>query len=363
VTTYYIEILPGTGYASGINDIGEVVGTIIEGDSLVPAWWIPTPGRDPLLQPQYTLGTGIPPGNFSQFSRIDNSGNAIGLQEPSLFNIKQKKAVAKLPFTDAVAINNNNLVVGGDVVFNWKTQKQVGAPIPPPDGTTPAIAQGMNNLGDVVGSAGMNGFFYSGNVHYFNENLGLILVDINDSRIAIGTVATGGGQPVYMNLQSLDPIPQPSVIPFADDGTAVGIGDPVGQPSVNAINGGNTIVGSASGGGGTLEQTYPFVYQIGQTGSASNLNDLIFRPGGWYLEDAVDINAAGQIVGAATSGIGQAGYVATPILIFRELPGLIQLLGNVLRSLDIRESQSERPAATVQQRRTLASARKRMFDA
>ena len=57
---------------------------------------------------------------------------------------------------------------------------------------------------------------------------------------------------------------------------------------------------------------------------------------------------------------GEAGYVATHVLVFRELPNLLNLIEHVLRSLNAQVKQAERPKLNAAQRQLLANSRKRI---
>jgi probable HAF family extracellular repeat protein len=356
MTTHYtLQILPGTGYANGINEAGQVVGAYVDGDFTVPAWWIPTPVPGALLThpPQYALNLYSTAGSLP-FTRVDNDGNAIGLQQPSVFNIASGGSF-NTPLTSLADINNNGQVVGrfadgGSGVLSFLTGAHVefGA-----DGIGTPIGSGINNSGAVVGSStdGMGnttGFYFPGNVIDLPD-AGLNLVDINDSGMAIGT-STALGQPVYMDFQNfnINKPPTPQAIPLA------GSTYEANPSQVSAINNGNTIVGAGTG----FPASYPFVYQVGQSGPPANLNDLVVNSAGYSLVDARDINDAGQIVGKAVGPDGTFGYVATPILLFRILPNLLPIIENILRSLTTEVKRAEGPALTDAQKKLLDALRK-----
>jgi hypothetical protein len=355
MTTHYtLQILPGTGFANGINQAGQVVGAYVDGDFTVPAWWIPTPVPGALLThpPQYALNLYSAAGNLP-FTRVDNDGNAIGLQQPSVFNIVSG-GLFNTPLTSLADINNNGQVVGrfadgGSGVLSFLTGAHVefGA-----NGIGTPIGSGIDNSGVVVGSStdGMGnttGFYFPGNVIDLPD-AGLSLVDINDARMAIGTTLDLG--PVYMDFQNfnINKPPAPQAISLA------GSTYEANPSQVSAINNGNTIIGTGTG----FPTSYPFVYQVGQSGVALNLNTLVMNPAGYTLLDARDINDAGQIVGKAVGPDGTFGYVATPILLFRILPNLLPILENILHNLVVDPHKGQHATLTDAQKKLLDELRK-----
>jgi hypothetical protein len=318
MTNYDVYILDGTGYANGVNEQGEVVGTTLDDGQFVSSWWIP---NSPFgLTPDY-----LPPiqGVAGGLTMVDNLGCVVPDPGPALFNINSMGNFAPLPFTGASALNNRQEVVVGNVIFNWLKQKTI-ATIPSLPGQTGIQASAINNLGDVVGRSGSNAFFYSAGAETTQEVEGgnVFLADINDNQTAVG-VASGA---VYIELSQENPQLQSILLPYEDDPT-VGL-----PPDARAINSGGTIVGFASGAPGPIS-FYPFVFEDRQS-PAVDLNTLVLNNPGWHLADAFDINDAGSIVGQAFDPEGQeAAYIAIPRVPLHGTLPLLGLIGAILRDL------------------------------
>jgi hypothetical protein len=325
VAFYDVIILEGSGYASGINQQGEVVGTTLDPTAVPPdtagllsSWWIP---------PEYSLKTGVAGG----LGKVDNLGDAVGLGA-ELFNINFDNNVKTLPF-DPADINNAHQVVGNMEIYNWATAAVIST-IPPLSGQTNSVAWALNNHGDALGRSGSNGFFCPFGAAQ-SQDLGedVMLGSINDNKLAAGSAQLLGA--AYADLTQ--PGVQLRQIPLPY-GSAVG---PFLPPAAQAINTGGIIVGFGTGGPGPFSPFYPFVFEIGE-GSAVDLNTLVASSNapGWQLVDALDINDAGQIIGQAFGPGGQeAGYLATPRVSGATFPftnliaiiirGLLQELGGI----------------------------------
>ncbi|HXN72685.1 MAG TPA: hypothetical protein VN861_09060 [Candidatus Acidoferrales bacterium] len=315
---YDVIILEGSGYASGINQQGEVVGTTLDTGSASPgtadllsSWWIP---------PEYSLTTGVAGG----LSRVDNMGDAIGLGT-ELFNIDFKGIVRTLSFNPS-DINNAHQVVGNMEIYNWVTPAVIST-IPPLSGQTNSEALALNNLGDALGLSGGHGFYCPFGATQ-SQDLGedVVLGSINDNKLAAGSAQILGA--AYADLTQ--PGVQLRQIPLPY-GAAEG---PFLPPAAQAINTGGIIVGFGTGGPGPFSPFYPFVFSIGE-GSAADLNTLVASSNapGWQLVDALDINDAGQIIGQAFGPGNQvAGYVATPRVGGRTVP-FTNLIATIIRGL------------------------------
>jgi hypothetical protein len=327
VTSYEVVILPDKGYggfANGINEQGVVVGATLDADlNPTPSWWIPGPPPSWWAPPEYTLGVAGPlERSAGQLTRVNSIDNAVGLGNSTLFNVNfPNSSGVTLPFTGAGDLNQE-LVVGGNQIWSRLMQKVVSTMplLAGQSGQISPTGAGINNLGDVVGSAGeeMGFFYYTNQPMLWNMQQfpdGQLLVDINDKRMAVGS---SQDVPAYFNLFEINPdsLPLPREIPF-DDQTAT----PGEAGEAKAINSGNTIVGNLD-----VDYGYPFVYQVGQAGHAANLNDLATNKQGAVLSDASDINDAGQIVGMAYTDGYQAGYIATPQLGPLHWPPLVGLI-------------------------------------
>lgn len=325
---YDLTILDGFGFAGGINDSGEITG-IISNPQDVPltfysSWWVP---------PSYNLLRG-PQGAFS---KVDNAGDAVGFG-PAVFNINKNMVVANLPWNQefsASDVNNVNQVLANlyanptsnmtTIVSLYDWVSQAVTTLDPLPGQTTNVGGGMNDHGDVVGYSGNRGFLYSNG--QMSDVGACYLLDINDMKLAVGSVLDATNRfnvPAYIDLSQTNAQVQKIPMPYEADQYVTGEG------AASAVNNENIIVGHDIHGPYPdyvqISNGYPFVYQLGQSGPAQDLNDLIPPNSGWYLSDAQDINNVGQIVGTAWPFDGsQVGtmwspYVVTPRVSIPHMP-------------------------------------------
>jgi hypothetical protein len=318
--------------ATGINDSGWIVGFTekVPGQP-VSAWWIPTVSSGQGPQHNFIQGpAGKPAGG------IDNLGDII-LPNGTLFNtlFNSNPAAGPLPFATVpilsndqvgIALNDRQMVVSGNVIYNWLTQEVV-ATMPFTDTTSYA----MDNLGNVVGVGfapneepgyGIGAFFYTAGYDYnyggppgqaYFDNT-VQLFDLNDYGIMVGVVF---GPPTTAFWQD-------NHAPMSGDS-----GGLIALPNTNeqslsfatAINSTGTIVGTVVGAP-TPQSEYAFVapaspdlYGASLLGEIPgfDLNTLANKPTEWSLVAANDINNPGSIVGQARGPGGRlAGFVANP---------------------------------------------------
>jgi uncharacterized membrane protein len=309
---YDFQILKGSGWANGINDSGEVVGVSFQTDgSQRGVWWRPADYG----KPQFT--------SVPELFKVNNAGFAIG---PNwVIDINNESSVAPFPEQFlAFDVNNANQVLGSaydsgatdflkSAIFDWATPSFL-IRISPLSGQDFDIPGGINNLGDVVGYSGEQGFLYSES--QMNGVGACLLTDINDNRLAVGT-GPNDSVPIYIDLSEFDP-KNPKEFPP----TLMEIALPTSGTDnlATAVNSSGMVVGFVAKQ--AAFSGYAFVYQVGER-AAADLNDLIVANSGWRLVNAFDINGAGQIVGTAVSSVGGhvAGYVATP----RNVPNVASL--------------------------------------
>jgi hypothetical protein len=186
---------------------------------------------------------------------------------------------------------NSQFVVGGTgsegFIYDWVAQKLTL--IPPLPGYKSAEAHGINSKNDVVGSMDDHAFVWSAGK---SRDLGPgSLRDINDDGFAAGALPGGSLPlkqiPAWVNCSDRNPALKPILLPA---GYTSGV--------AFAINKNGTIVGSLGSG------EYAFVYDLNKPNDpALDLNSLIQPNFGYYtLQDALDINDNGEIVGTAEGG-------------------------------------------------------------
>jgi len=315
---YDLLLLEGAGSARGINSDGVVVGSALASDGApYAAWWSPRLiGTQQIYSQPQTVG---PAGG--EFYSINDDGDAVGVFNGLIvYSVSTRELLADLESTLPISLeypfcdnNSSELVgtVGTDneskgFIYNWKNKETTW--LNPPLGQRSVTAMAIDSNGDVAGGVssadGTNqGFLYTAGQWLFADRC--ILFDVNDKKLAVGGILIYNEPtpPMYVDFSQSDPQVQQIPLLF----------EPVpGWCVALAVNSGGTIIGLATEA--PDDTIYPFVYQVGQVGAATNLNDLVQLPAGVVLVDAWDINDAGQIVGYAFNADGvYFPYVATPI--------------------------------------------------
>ncbi len=334
---------PHGSIARGVNAAGVVVGNISDSPKTTTACiWLPATPLAPLVLPYFPnqlsdrvgfnkiAGNSNAAGNYkfiaNGLTHVVNLQNALGTDQFIVTDINNSRRITGyLP-----APPNNGLAFVSAQGFIYDYNSKVQTKIPPSSfqGVQMTCPFGINASGKVVGfSSGTKpdadfaffGFLYSGGTRH---ELGkYLLYDINDHELAVGLVPGAGdnlfsvtaplpsgypddGKPILMDCSNIVSTPQP---------TAQTIPLPPSHPNgvATAVNNMGVVVGVCWGSSYTA-----FVYRIGQTGAATDLNTLLVpaQPN-VTLVAAWDINDAGQIVGAAheTQGSLTKGFILTPV--------------------------------------------------
>jgi len=295
----------GPGYASGINDSGQVVGAL--GGSDAGVW---SNGAVISLPPL--------PGDGGAFAQsINNSGQVVGyscsssidgsnVRHAALWSNGTVTELGPLPGgateSQAQSINNSGQVVGysyntSGSVFPEATLWSNGAVTDLGNlGGTPAssYAYSINNFGQAVGKD--NGSWHA--VLFSNGRVtdlslpggnGCVANSINDSGQAVGAECGD----IHAVLFSNGTVTDLGTLP----------GDAVSEAM--SINNSGQVVGFSSSN--TLSRAVIF-----SNGAATDLNSLVNAPG-WVLSTASGINSAGQIVGNGTLNGQTHAVLLTPI--------------------------------------------------
>lgn len=196
--------------------------------------------------------------------------------------------------TRALAINDKNQVAGNSgyfEVFSWSKDKgivglgspQTGVPIPGTHGYS--MAADINNLGQVVGSVGAPDAGWTG-----------FIWNPDGSGLSIG---------------------------FLPGFTMSDLG--LGGTFAAAINDQGQVVGAQDNS--NISQSVAILYN---EGTLYNLNSLIPANSGWTLEEALDINNQGQIVGTGLFNGEERTFLATPISNTTGVPEPSTVLGTLV---------------------------------
>jgi hypothetical protein len=318
--TYTVTAL-GAGSAAGINDSGQVAGTLAVGSSTsYAAVW--TDGTASVVGP---TGAGI---DYSGARAINDAGLAVGYVEsdangPNAAVFKGATTILlpiEPPFYPGIGangINNSGVVIGtifeGDQIAGgvWSAGCTTGSSSctvtslrgigdNSHDNFYFSNASGVNNAGVVVGISywtSRNGNPGSGATVWHNgnpEKLDNLPGLFNSSAIAINDAGTIVGDSFLKNFTSI------ATVWNGTTPTALAMLPGTSQDSVSGINDAGLIVGQ-DGNFATLWEH----------GKAINLNAELAStlPAGVTLEYAVGINSEGQI---ATEGSNGQIYVLTP---------------------------------------------------
>jgi probable HAF family extracellular repeat protein len=254
----------------------------------------------------------------SQASGINNAGQVVGGLSGSplenvgkcafLYSAGQMQALPigaeNQPQNAACAINDAGQIVGQDdagnaFIYYNGTMQELGNL-----GGTGSTALGINNSGQVVGSANTVGgnthaFLYSGGVM---QDLGT-LGGSDSSALAINNAGLIVGNAVGASL-----------LPHAflySGGLMQDLGNLIGHQylsSAQGINNEGQVVGYWA-----FDPINPYHAFLYSGGTVTDLNTVIDSSSGWTLQDATGINDQGQIVGYGLNSSGQQdAFLLTP---------------------------------------------------
>jgi probable HAF family extracellular repeat protein len=326
-TTYTLTDLGNLGGnfigAGGINAKGQIVGTArTSGGDLHAFLYSDGAMRD------LTPGAGI----ASQATAINDAGQIAGRIGDRATRWEADGATTDLGtlggmYSTSVGIDANGRVVG---------QAQVPAPPQAVNGIYHAFvyadgamrdlgtlpggsgssASAINDAGAIVGTADIPGgqfratrFGGGGPIDLgilgrpasaYDGAPGSGASDINEAGRIVGTTSTTAGYSAFLwqdgTMRELPPPPG-----FASGGAS-------------AINNAGAIVGSAS----LADDRGASRAILWADGAAHDLNTLISAGSGWVLENAVDLNDLGQIVGNGKLGGQQRAFLLSPSICFAE---------------------------------------------
>jgi probable HAF family extracellular repeat protein len=306
-----------TSAAYGINNLGEVVGSADNGSGQTLAFHWSTG------QPMESLGT--LGGATSSANAINDLGQVVGSAktaggETRAFFWQSGSRIRDVGTLGGMSswandINNAGQIVGGaDIAARATTHaflysttggmQDLGTLY----GKGSSYATAVDSAGHVVGVSTGPGTLGLG--HAFVTGIGSRMQDlgtgtsydscahdINDSGWVAGRINVGGD---YYDVGSSQ-----NGNPMASLGTLYNVADNVGL----AMNSAGQIVGYADGY--LLASSRAIIHDT--TNGFRDLNDLIDPAAGWVLEQATDLNNAGQIVGYGSYGGHTRAFLLTPI--------------------------------------------------
>ncbi len=209
--------------------------------------------------------------------------------------------------TGGKTYNATTYVTGSNVFFNDGTVIDLSTfdPVSTPLETAPT-AVAINNLNQVTGGTGYaDSFFWS-------QETGFTLInppgpggydwasDINNLGQVVGTAGSpSAGREGY--VWSLNgPVFNIGLLPDIDPG--------LGGTSAIGINDNGQVVGSFASS--SLDNYFRAI--LYEEGTLYDLNNLIPANSGWILEEALDINNQGQIVGTGVVNGQEQDFLLTP---------------------------------------------------
>lgn len=325
--------------------------------------------------------------NNFQYSQYSNTGILLKPAKQQIFLWENGNLIDLTAFNSlsssgqlgfggfASDINNNGQMVGGWTDINGESHPLLGNRYTVTDlgsfnGITNAnTAQAINDLGQVVGSAIATNS--EGQVQYYGwlwengvksglnsvNNPSFAPLDINNLGQIVGSSFPLSQPPIYeskavvlsqgqvIELPALNGGSQSAPLDINNVGQVVGYSDSEavlwsnGKVLGLGILGFNANVGSVAAsindlgqivGWSTISETSPLTGQRHAflwNGKLEDLNNLISPDLGWELEDAVDINNKGQIVGRGILNGQYHAYLLTPLSVPQSVPEPTSALG------------------------------------
>jgi probable HAF family extracellular repeat protein len=315
-TRYAVTAVP-LDAGNGINEVGQIVGTVSNANGVMHAALyfqgkvtdlgaLPSPTGDPRLSPSVAMA-------------VTESGLVVGQSEGPDFNTH---AVSFLNGkvqdlgtlggfnSSANAVNEEGKIVGtSDTSANDGTQHAFVSSskglidIGTLNGTGSSVAHGINDYGMIVGESSTA----SGDTHAFLYQNGKF-TDIGTlgGTFSTATAISIQGLVVGYSTPTNDPL---LVHAFAYyRGKLQDLGELGGNSSsANAINDLGQIVGVTNLGG--PGNSHAFIYSFGQY---QDLNNLIDPNSGWELTNATAINDEGEIIGTGLFNGAFQTFLLTP---------------------------------------------------
>jgi probable HAF family extracellular repeat protein len=323
----------GLGCATGINNVGQVVGCAGTYTGF-PNAWNPTWASGGFL---YSGGTRTDLAGTLTAAAINASGQVTGIFGNQPDSNPDVYVYSNATFTDlggrwyryqnAQSINASGQIAGyvrdpEDNPNMWEKEfiMDVNNPwsyIDFGNGSAPGTAWGINDAGQVTGRMdGYDAVLYSGGTLMYLSDLdgsyhGYVEGRaINNSTQIVGYSYSPTGDGAYHGFRLTLGTQNPDGS-YRNDGTTVDFGlVNGGDTCASAINSSGQVVGESFDAIGTFATSHAFFYDGSTT---VDLNSLISQSSGWTLTTALGINDSGQIVGGGIASDGQMhAFLLTP---------------------------------------------------
>lgn len=275
---YSVDDLGGLGGASAtafsINSSGIAVGWA---DTLLGTTQALVAGNGALQM----LGPG------SQAYGVNNAGQVVGVQGSHGALWTSAGMIDLGDNVAAIAINNSGQIAGGNghaLLLSGNSMQDLGTL----GGGNWSAAYGLNDAGEVVGSAMLAGGSFRG--FAWTAQTGMVALGTLGGKDSHAMSVNAAGE--VAGAASLSTGYQHAVL--YSDGQTIDLGSLGGPNSYGySINAAGTVVGYSDVAGGA--ESHAFIYS---GGVMVDLNSLISSASGWELLAAYGINDAGQIVGS-----------------------------------------------------------------
>jgi len=285
--------------ARALNDVGQVVGYSAGSDGYSRAF---------LWENGVMTDLGTFTAEVGLAHDINNAGQVVGgTAWPDIAWLWDNGSTTYITAGESGGINGAGQVVGrmetgsGSRAFLWDSGALTDL------GTLGGSYSRANAIND-VGQVACSGYLANGNQHAFiwdsgvKTDLGTLggdtsaAADINEAGHVVGRswLVGGGWFQAYMYR----------------DGTMRHLGTLGGYyADAEAINDLDQVVGFAATPDDFGQRSHAFIWQ---KGAMVDLNDLVVNGADWELEEAADINNAGQIVGVGLIAGREHGFLLTP---------------------------------------------------